>query len=431
MSRCVAIIGSQWGDEGKGKIVDLLSQEAEYVVRFQGGHNAGHTIIFRDQEIKLHLIPSGILHSGVRCLIGNGVVVSPQALVDEIHMLEPLGVDVRSRLSVSITCPLILPYHVSLDQAREKKKGLSAIGTTGRGIGPAYEDKVARRAIRVIDLLSPEVFRQKLRENVDYYNFLFQAYYAVEPVNESQIYDETMRLAETFLSQATDVSALLARVAKTSAHVLFEGAQGAWLDVDHGTYPFVTSSNTTIGGLSTGAGFPARSIHHVLGVVKAYTTRVGAGPFPAELHDADGQWLSEKGREIGATTGRKRRCGWLDVGLIKKMQEINGYDGLAMTKLDVLDGLDKVKIAVKYRLGSRELETPPPDVETLQSCEPIYEEHPGWKQSTAGLTRYDELPPEAIQYLKRIETLIGVPITLISTGPKREDIITLQSPWSG
>lgn len=426
MGKNIVVIGSQWGDEGKGKIVDWLSDNLAAVVRFQGGNNAGHTLVINGEVTKLHLIPSGILHEHVLCIIGNGVVLSPEVLLEEIKQLEERGVPaVRERILISGACPLILPYHVALDIAREKAKGKAAIGTTGRGIGPAYEDKVARRAIRFADLFVPEHFHQKLHENLDYYNFLLTKYYNATPLNEAQILRETLALSEQLKNFITDVPKLLSEMRMQGKNILFEGAQGTMLDIDHGTYPYVTSSNTTAGAVSTGCGFGPCYIDEVLGIVKAYTTRVGAGPFPTELHDEVGEHLSVRGKEIGTTTGRKRRCGWFDAVLLRRAVELNSFTGLCITKLDVLDGLKEVKICVGYRIHGKEYDGVPADVELFSACEPIYETMPGWEDSTACLTNYNDLPNAAQNYLKRIETLVGAPISIISTGPDRRDTIVL------
>jgi len=427
MGKNIVVIGSQWGDEGKGKIVDWLSEDLKAVVRFQGGNNAGHTLVINGAVTKLHLIPSGILHEHVQCIIGNGVVLSPVVLLEEIRQLEEQGVArVRERMSISGACPLILPYHVALDQAREKAKGKAAIGTTGRGIGPAYEDKVARRAIRFSDLFETDHFEQKLKENLAYYNFLLTQYYDAEPLDEKQVREEMLALVDQLKPFLADVPQLLTEMRRRGDNILFEGAQGTMLDIDHGTYPFVTSSNTTAGAVSTGCGFGPCYIDEVLGIVKAYTTRVGAGPFPTELHDDVGVYLAEKGHEIGTTTGRRRRCGWFDAVLLRRSVELNSFTGLCITKLDVLDGLDEVKLCVGYRINGQEYSGVPMDVELFSACEPIYETMPGWKDSTARVTQYEDLPEAARNYLKRIETLVEAPIALISTGPDRNDTIVLK-----
>ncbi|MGH8623251.1 MAG: adenylosuccinate synthase, partial [Burkholderiales bacterium] len=417
--RNVVVIGAQWGDEGKGKIVDWLTDRAQGVVRFQGGHNAGHTLVIRGIKTVLHLIPSGILREGVACYIGNGVVVSPRALVEEIAMLEAAGVKVRNRLKVSAACPLILPHHQALDLARENAKGDFKIGTTGRGIGPAYEDKVARRAIRLQDLARPERFAGKLKELLDFHNFVLVNYLHAGPVDYQKTYDETLKAAAEIQPMVTDVSRLLHAAQAAGDNLLFEGAQGALLDIDHGTYPYVTSSNCVAGAAAAGAGIGPQHLHYVLGVTKAYATRVGSGPFPTELDDEIGRGLARRGNEFGATTGRPRRCGWFDAAALKRSIQLNGISGLGVTKLDVLDGMDSVRLAVGYRVNNARIDLLPAGADAVEGCEPIYEELPGWKESTVGLTHFGELPKAARNYLKRIEQILEVPIDLISTGPER------------
>ena len=425
----VVVIGTQWGDEGKGKIVDWLTDHAQGVVRFQGGHNAGHTLVVDGKKTVLHLIPSGILRDNVRCYIGNGVVVSPSALMEELEMLEKAGVDVRSRLIISEACPLILPHHVALDQAREIAKGASKIGTTGRGIGPAYEDKVARRAIRMQELFHRERFAAKLGEVLDYHNFVLKNYFNAAIVDFHKTLDETMALAERIKPMVGDVPRLLYEANKAGQNLLFEGAQGTLLDIDHGTYPFVTSSNCTSGGAATGAGVGPHTLHYVLGITKAYTTRVGSGPFPTELFDDIGKHLAEKGHEVGSTTGRARRCGWFDAAALKRSIQINGVSGLCVTKLDVLDGMETLRLCVGYKLQSGTSDILPVGAETLAECEPIYEDMPGWTDSTVGIQRFDALPQAARNYLKRMEELCEVPVDIISTGPDREETIVLRHPF--
>ena len=425
----VVVIGTQWGDEGKGKIVDWLTDHAQGVVRFQGGHNAGHTLVVAGKKTVLHLIPSGILRDNVRCYIGNGVVVSPSALMEELEMLEKAGVDVRSRLVISEACPLILPHHVALDQAREIAKGASKIGTTGRGIGPAYEDKVARRAIRMQELFHRERFAAKLGEVLDYHNFVLKNYFNAAIVDFHKTLDETMALAERIKPMVGDVPRLLYEANKAGQNLLFEGAQGTLLDIDHGTYPFVTSSNCTSGGAATGAGVGPHTLHYVLGITKAYTTRVGSGPFPTELFDDIGKHLAEKGQEVGSTTGRARRCGWFDAAALKRSIQINGVSGLCVTKLDVLDGMETLRLCVGYKLQSGTSDILPVGAETLDECEPIYEDMPGWTESTVGIQRYEALPQAARNYLKRMEELCEVPVDIISTGPDREETIVLRHPF--
>jgi adenylosuccinate synthase len=428
MGKNVVVIGSQWGDEGKGKIVDLLTDRCAVVVRFQGGHNAGHTLVINGEKTVLHLIPSGILRDGVQCLIGNGVVLSPEALIKEMTGLEARGVPVRQRLRISLACPLILPYHMRLDVAREKAKGESKIGTTGRGIGPAYEDKVARRALRVADLFFRERFAAKLGEVLDYHNFVLQKYFGEEPVDFQKLLDESMAHAEVLKPLACDVTEVLMHATVRGDSILFEGAQGAMLDVDHGTYPYVTSSNTTAGGASTGTGVGPRELDYVLGIIKAYATRVGSGPFPTELTNAVGKHLATKGNEFGATTGRPRRCGWFDAVAARRSIFNNSLSGLCITKLDVLDGLDTLRLCVGYTSGGKTLDQPPLGAEALEECEPIYEDMPGWKQSTVGVRREADLPQNARNYLARIAEITGTPIDIISTGPDRADTIILRHP---
>jgi adenylosuccinate synthase len=431
MGKNVVIIGAQWGDEGKGKVVDLLTENAAAVVRFQGGHNAGHTLVIDGQKTVLHLIPSGILRQGVACLIGNGVVLSPAALLTEIDRLETRGVEVMTRLRISQSCPLILPYHIALDQAREKARGARAIGTTGRGIGPAYEDKVARRAVRLADLFDRERFAAKLDEVLDFHNFVLQRYFQTEPVDFHATLDEALRMGERLQPLAADVTELLDAHRRRGDNVLFEGAQGAMLDIDHGTYPYVTSSNTTAGGAATGTGLGPRYLDYILGITKAYTTRVGGGPFPTELFDATGDYLTERGHEFGSTTGRRRRCGWFDAAALRRSIVNNSVSGLCVTKLDVLDGLDRIRMGVGYQRGLERLDDAPVGAEALTACQPLYEEMPGWRESTLGVKRYEELPAAARAYLRRIEELTGAPIDLISTGPDRADTIVLRDPFAG
>jgi adenylosuccinate synthase len=429
MAKNVVVIGTQWGDEGKGKIVDWLTDRAQGVVRFQGGHNAGHTLVVNGKKTVLHLIPSGILRDNVTCYIGNGVVLAPDALLEEIDMLAKAGVEVAGRLKISEATPLILPHHVALDKAREIAKGAGKIGTTGRGIGPAYEDKVARRAIRVQDLFHRERFAAKLGEVLDHHNFMLKNYFKAEPVDFSKTLDDAMRMAERIKPLVADVPRALYEANKSGDNLLFEGAQGTLLDIDHGTYPFVTSSNCTAGGASTGTGMGPSSMHYVLGITKAYTTRVGSGPFPTELFDDVGKYLGEKGHEFGATTGRARRCGWFDAAALKRSIQINGISGLCVTKLDVLDGLETLRICVGYKLDNQVSDILPVGAETLANCEPIYEELPGWKDSTVGVKTVDGLPANARAYLARMEQLCEVPIDIISTGPDREETIVKRHPF--
>ena len=429
MGRMVVIIGAQWGDEGKGKIVDLLTERAAGVARFQGGHNAGHTLVIGGQQTILSLIPSGILHEGVQCFIGNGVVLSLPALLKEADMLAARGVSVFERLRISPNCPLILASHVALDLARERARGASAIGTTGRGIGPAYEDKVARRAVRVADLFHRERFAAKLGELLDFHNFVLQHYFKEGPVDFQKVLEESLAQAERVKPLVGDVSLELAALRDAGGSVLLEGAQGALLDVDHGTYPYVTSSNTVAGNASVGTGLGPRDIDYVLGIIKAYTTRVGAGPFPTELFDDAGDHLGAKGHEFGATTGRKRRCGWLDTVALRRSLQINSVTGMCITKLDVLDGLDTVKICVAYRLDGHEVDTPPVGADRFEQCEPVYIEMPGWKESTVAAKSRDELPEAARAYLRKVEELCETPIDIISTGPDRDETLVLRHPF--
>ncbi|PKM31880.1 MAG: adenylosuccinate synthase [Gammaproteobacteria bacterium HGW-Gammaproteobacteria-11] len=426
MGKNVVILGTQWGDEGKGKIVDLLTDQVAAVVRYQGGHNAGHTLVIDGEKTVLHLIPSGILRENVRCFIGNGVVLSPEALLKELTELEAKGVPVRERLRISPACPLILPYHVALDQAREKARGEAKIGTTGRGIGPAYEDKVSRRGLRVADLFHRERFAAKLGEVLDYHNFALQHYYKVDPVDFQKTLDEAMGYAEWLKPLMTDVTARLHELRREGANIMFEGAQGSLLDIDHGTYPFVTSSNTTAGGTATGSGFGPLYLDYVLGITKAYTTRVGSGPFPTELFDDVGARLAERGHEFGSTTGRARRCGWFDAVILRRAMEINSISGLCLTKLDVLDGLDVIRICIGYRNEEGAVIEAPTDADSYLGLEPVYEDVPGWSESTLGIQALDQLPANAQAYIKRIEELVGAPVDIISTGPDRNETIILR-----
>jgi len=427
--RFVVVIGTQWGDEGKGKIVDLLTERAVAVARFQGGHNAGHTLIVGGEKTVLSLIPSGILRPQVRCFIGNGVVLSLEALLREADMLVERGVPVFERLRIAPNCPLILPSHVALDRAREQARGVNAIGTTGRGIGPAYEDKVARRALRVADLFQRERFAAKLGEILDFHNFVLQQYFKLPPVDFQQTLDSHLTMAERIKPLVVDVTLELQKLRDAGASVMFEGAQGAMLDVDLGTYPFVTSSNTTAGFAGTGTGLGPRHFDYVLGIVKSYTTRVGAGPFPTELFDETGEYLQRVGKEFGAVTGRRRRCGWFDAVALRRSVIHSSISGLCMTKLDVLDGLDAIRLCVGYRAAGEVSDVPPLLVEGFGEVEPVYEEMPGWKGSTFCVTREEDLPVEARRYLARIEELVGVPIDVISTGPDRDQTILRRHPF--
>lgn len=429
MGKNVVVIGSQWGDEGKGKLVDLLTERADSVVRFQGGHNAGHTLVIDGEKTVLHLIPSGILRPGVRCAIGNGVVLCPEALMKEIGVLEAAGIPVRERLVISEACALILPVHVALDQARERARGNKAIGTTGRGIGPAYEDKVARRGLRAGDLLNPDGFAERLRELLDYHNFVLQQYYHAEPLDFAAMLDHLLNLGEQVKPMLGDVAEMLYAYQDAGKNVLLEGAQGAMLDIDHGTYPYVTSSNTTSGGAACGTGIGLLDFDYVLGITKAYSTRVGNGPFPTELEDEVGRHLSSKGAEVGATTGRARRCGWFDAVLMRKSARLNSLSGLCLTKLDVLDGLETIGVCVAYELDGKETDTVPLGVERYALCKPVMEWMPGWSESTAGITDYDELPDNAKAYIRRIGELLNVPVDILSTGPDRAETIVLRHPF--
>jgi adenylosuccinate synthase len=429
MGKFVIIIGTQWGDEGKGKVVDLLTERAAAVARFQGGHNAGHTLVIGGKKTVLSLIPSGILHKNVLCLIGNGVVLSLEALFRESQTLIDTGVDVFARLRISPNCPLILPSHVALDKAREAARGANAIGTTGRGIGPAYEDKVARRAVRVQDLFQREKFAAKLGEILDFHNFVLQHYFKLPAIDFQKTLDEQLSYADRVRPLVNDVTQTLAALREKKADVMFEGAQGAMLDVDHGTYPFVTSSNTTGGSAGTGTGIGPRSFDYVLGIVKAYTTRVGAGPFPTELFDEYGDHLSRVGHEFGAVTGRKRRCGWFDAVALRRSIIHSSVSGLCLTKLDVLDGLDSLQICIGYKSDGKISKEPPMYADAFADVEPVYEEMPGWKESTIGVTSYDALPINARNYLQRLQELAGVPIDIISTGPDRDQTIVLRHPF--
>jgi adenylosuccinate synthase len=429
MGKNVVVVGTQWGDEGKGKVVDLLTERANGVVRFQGGHNAGHTLVIDGEKTVLHLIPSGILRPAVTCYIGNGVVLAPDALLEEIRRLEARGVPVRERLRLSDACALILPYHVALDRAREVARGAKAIGTTGRGIGPAYEDKIARRALRLGDLFHRERFAAKLGEVIDYHNFALQHYFKAEPVDFQRVLEGALALAGDLAPLVADVPDLLHRAADRGESLLFEGAQGALLDIDHGTYPYVTSSNTTAGGAATGSGMGPRDFDYVLGITKAYTTRVGSGPFPTELFDEVGARIAERGHEFGATTGRPRRCGWFDAVALRRSVRINSVSGLCVTKLDVLDGLDVIRVAVGYRYQGATVDTVPSGAEAMEAVEPVYEDLPGWRESTVGATRFEDLPATARAYLRQLEELSGAPIDIVSTGPDRVETIVLRHPF--
>jgi adenylosuccinate synthase len=434
--RNVVVVGTQWGDEGKGKVVDWLTDHAHGVVRFQGGHNAGHTLVIKGVKTALQLIPSGIMREGVACYIGNGVVVDPSHLLSEIERLEGIGVEVRSRLFLSESCPLILPFHVEVDKAREalrETSGAGKIGTTGKGIGPAYEDKVARRALRVQDLKHPERFAKKLRELLELHNFALGGYLKSKPLEFQPIFDHAMKVAEALKPMLADVGYRIYNANRAGANILFEGAQGTLLDIDHGTYPYVTSSNCVAGNAAAGAGVGPDMLHYILGITKAYTTRVGGGPFPTELPidqpGTVGHHLSTVGQERGTVTGRARRCGWLDAAALKRSTIINGVSGLCITKLDVLDGLKDIQVCVGYELGGRRVDILPLDADDVEACKPVYETFPGWAGSTVGLTQWDQLPLNARRYLERVQSLIGVPIDMVSTGPDREHTILLRHPY--
>ena len=430
MGKNVVILGSQWGDEGKGKIVDLLTDKASLVARFQGGHNAGHTLVIDGQKTALHLIPSGILREHVTCVIGNGVVVAPDALLKEIKMLEERGIQVRDRLKVSGSCPLILGYHIALDQAREAARGNAKIGTTGRGIGPAYEDKVARRALRLGDMANMERFAEKLKEVLEYHNFALTQYYKTDPVDFDKTLAEAKEWAAVLLPMKADVTKILHDAREAGEHILFEGAQGSLLDVDHGTYPYVTSSNTTAGGTATGTGFGPLFLDYVLGITKAYTTRVGSGPFPTELSCEIGQYLGEKGHEFGTTTGRSRRCGWFDAVALRQAVRINSISGICLTKLDVLDGLEEVKICTGYQHKDGTDAGIPMHADDFENIVPVYESMPGWSDVTVGAQNLQDLPQAARDYITRIEELTGAPVDVVSTGPDRVETIVLRHAFS-
>ena len=434
--RNVVVVGTQWGDEGKGKIVDWMTDHAQGVVRFQGGHNAGHTLVINGRKTALQLIPSGVMREGVACYIGNGVVVDPAHLLGEIERVEGIGVDVRSRLLLSESCPLILPFHVELDRAREARREHSSggkIGTTGKGVGPAYEDKVGRRALRVMDLKSPARLEAKLRELVTLHNAEMTVVLGAKPLDASTMIDAALRAAEQLKPLMADVGYRLFNAHREGANLLFEGAQGTLLDIDHGTYPYVTSSNCVAGNAAAGSGIGPGLLHYVLGITKAYTTRVGGGPFPTELPidtpGTVGHHLSTVGQERGTVTGRARRCGWLDAAALKRSIIINGISGLCITKLDVLDGLAEIKVCTGYKLGGRTLDVLPLDAEEIAACEPVYETLPGWTETTAGLTNWEQLPANARRYLQRMQSLIGAPIDMVSTGPDRVHTILLRHPF--
>jgi adenylosuccinate synthase len=422
----VVIVGAQWGDEGKGKIVDVLTLKADLVARYQGGNNAGHTVVIDNEKYVLHLIPSGILHKGTKCAIGNGVVIDPLALLGEIDELRSRNIDIDNNLCISQNAHIIMPYHGAIEREQEKSK---KIGTTGRGIGPSYTDKIARNGIRVIDLLRPDLFREKLRANLSVFNYLLVNLYKADPLSEDKIFDEYMGYAKQLGKFVTDVSLLINREIEAGKNILLEGAQGTLLDIDHGTYPYVTSSNTIAGGACTGAGIGPTKIDRILGIVKAYTTRVGEGPFPTELNDELGESIRQRGGEFGATTGRPRRCGWLDILGLRYSVSINGLTGIGLTKMDILDGLEKINLCVGYKYDGKVYDTFTTDLDVLKRCEPVYEEMPGWKESTVGIKELDRLPSNAKSYIKKIEYLLKTPIQIISTGPKRDEIIVLDGQF--
>ncbi len=429
MGKNVVVLGTQWGDEGKGKIVDLLTESASAVVRFQGGHNAGHTLVIDGKKTVLHLIPSGVLRDGVECIIGNGVVLAPDALLEELEMLESEGVPASERLKLSEGCQLILPYHVALDMAREAARGNKAIGTTGRGIGPAYEDKISRRGLRLGDLLNTERFTEKLKEVMEYHNYALKNYFNAEEVSYEKVLVESLEMAEKMRPMVIDVPHTLHKLRKAGKNIMFEGAQGTLLDIDHGTYPYVTSSSTTAGGACTGSGVGPKDLDYILGITKAYTTRVGSGPFPTELFDDTGKHIAEVGKEQGATTGRDRRCGWLDVVALRRAMEINSITGVCVTKMDVLDELETIKICVAYELDGVTMEVPPINTPEFARCTPVYEEMPGWQSKTFGITQYDDLPEKAKAYLTRMSELLDTPIDIISTGPDRDHTMIVRNPY--
>ena len=429
MHQSLVILGSQWGDEGKGKIVDLLTEKVDYVIRYQGGHNAGHTLVVDGKKTALHLIPSGILRPHVRCVIGNGVVLSPEALTQEIRMLEERGHSVIDRLHVSTNCPLILQVHVALDQAREAARGNAKIGTTGRGIGPAYEDKVSRRGLRVADTTDPAGFSEKVQELMEYHNFILTNWYRAKPVDVESMIEETLEAVSYFKTAVCDTVDLIHRCRRDGKIMLFEGAQGSLLDIDHGTYPFVTSSNTTAGGVATGSGLGPRYIDSILGITKAYATRVGSGPMPTELFDDAGKHLAVKGQEVGTTTGRGRRCGWFDAVAVRHAIEVNSISGICLTKLDVLDGLSEVKMCVAYELPDGNVVDYLPSGDEYLKVRPVYETLPGWDETTFGMTSLDEMPKAAKQYIARLSRVVGAPIDIVSTGPDREQTIVISTPF--
>ena len=422
----VVIVGAQWGDEGKGKVVDFLTQKADVVARYQGGNNAGHTVVIGNDKYVLHLIPSGILHKGTRCIIGNGVVIDPKALLTEIAALASRNIEINDNLYISQNAHIIMPYHVAIELEQEKSK---KIGTTGRGIGPSYTDKIARQGIRAIDLLRPDLFREKVHTNLAVFNYLLQNLYHAAPLKEEAIFDEYMAYAKQLSKYITDASLMLNRDIAAGKNILLEGAQGTLLDIDHGTYPYVTSSNTISGGACTGLGIPPTKIDKILGIAKAYTTRVGEGPFPSELTGELGEIIRQRGGEFGATTGRPRRCGWLDIIALRYATLINGFTGIGLTKMDILDDMDRIKICVGYKYDGRVYDTFPTDLEVLRRCEAVYEEVEGWKKSTVSITDFEKLPANAKKYIRTIENLITTEIPIISTGQRRDEIIVLKEQF--
>jgi len=425
----IVVVGLQWGDEGKGKIVDCLSEKADVVARYQGGHNAGHTVVIKNEKFILHLIPSGILYKRKKCLIGNGVVIDPAALIEEINGLEARGIRISRNLFISKNAHVIMPYHVALDRESEKLMGKRSIGTTGRGIGPAYCDKIGRTGIRMADLLYPDIFSEKVKARLFHVNFLLKNLYKAGTFSADDICREYMGYAEKLAPYIADTDIIINKTIAEKGNVLCEGAQGALLDIDHGTYPYVTSSNAIAGGACTGLGIGPTKISRVLGVVKAYTTRVGSGPFPTEIRDALGDTLREKGGEYGATTGRPRRCGWLDTVILRHSARINGATGIALTKLDILDGLDSIKICTGYRHGGRIYDEFPKEMNIFEECEPVYEEMKGWDSSTLGIREFSKLPGKAKAYIKTIERMLGVKVHMISTGQRRDELIALKGQF--
>ena len=427
----VVVIGAQWGDEGKGKVVDLLASRADMVVRFQGGNNAGHTLVVNGEQTICHLIPSGILHKEKKCLIGNGVVVDPEVLLEEIARLSSKGISISpENLSLSEKAHLIMPYHRAIDAASEEAKGKDKIGTTGRGIGPCYEDKVARKGVRAIDLFDPELLAEKIRSNLREKNFLLTDFYKAEALEFEPIYNKYMEMAEKLKPYISNVSIAVDQVVRKNGKILFEGAQGTHLDIDHGTYPFVTSSNPVSGSVCAGVGIGPGKLHHVLGIVKAYTTRVGSGPFPTELNDETGNYIQDKGKEFGATTGRRRRCGWLDLAMMKDSIRYNGLNSIGMTKLDVLTGLDVIRVCIAYELDGKKIDYMPASLKDLAGCRPVYEEFPGWKDDISSARSVDDLPREARNYIRKLEEIMEVPFSIISVGPMRDQTIEVCDPFA-